>query len=148
VICLIALVLILAFTPGSNADELLMARVLRPFPETMNALQDAIRSRGYVVSRVQRVDVGLSSSGYQTAEYRIVFFAKPNEIRSLTREFLELIAYLPLNIVIFAEGDDTILLAANPLQLEQFLEKPGLHDTLAVWERDVTSIFDELSKAP
>jgi len=130
------------------ADQLLMTRVTRPFPETMNALQDAVRNRGYTVSRVQRVDVGLSSSGFQTAEYRLVFYGKPDELRVLTRDNPDLIPYLPLNIVIFAEGDDSILLAANPLQLEQFLHKPALHKTFAGWEHDLLDIFDELTKTP
>jgi len=142
------LILALAVPLFSGADELLMARVTRPFPETMTALQDAIRARGYVISRVQRVDVGLSSSGFQTAEYRIVFFGKPDEIRFLTRDHVELIAYLPLNIVVFAEGDDSILLSSNPLQLEVFLGKPALHETVVRWQHDVTSVFDEMSQGP
>jgi uncharacterized protein (DUF302 family) len=140
--------LLVAFPALSAAEELLMARVARPFPETMNALQEAIRGKGYTVSRVQRVDVGLTSSGFQTAEYRLVFYAVPEELRSLSRDHVELIPYLPLSIVIFAEGDDTIILTANPQQLGEFFDRPELRRIFSRWEQDVRTVFDGLTKSP
>ncbi len=131
-------------TPGF-ADELLMVRVDHPFPEAMNLLQESIRAHGYTVSRVQRVDVGLTSSGYTTAEYRLVFFGKPAEIKSLPEKHPELAAYLPLNIVIFAEGDDTIILTANPLSLEAFFKDPSLHGQFGRWEKDIRAILNQAS---
>jgi uncharacterized protein (DUF302 family) len=140
----VCLLLALLSTPGS-ADELLMTRVDRPFPETMSMLQDAIRKHGYTVSRVQRVDVGLTSSGFSTAEYRLVFFGKPAEIRSLPEKYPQIAAYLPLNIVIFAEGDDTIMLTASPLGLETFFKDPGLHGQFGRWEKDIRAILNQVS---
>ncbi len=135
--------------PGlATAEELLMARIARPFPEAMNALQETIRANGYTVSRVQRVDVGLTSSGFQTAEYRIVFYGRPDELRSLASSHVELIPYLPLNIVIFAEGDDSIVLTTNPRQLGEFFDKPELRKIFSRWEQDTRALFDALSRAP
>ncbi len=132
----------------SAGEELLMARIARPFPEAMNALQETIRANGYTVSRVQRVDVGLTSSGFQTAEYRIVFYGRPDELRSLASSHVELIPYLPLNIVIFAEGDDSIVLTTNPRQLGEFFDKPELRMIFSRWEQDTRALFDALSRAP
>ena len=140
-VCLLAALL----PVSSYADELLMTRVDRPFPEAMNQLQEAIRAHGYTISRVQRVDVGLTSSGFTTAEYRLVFFGKPAEISSLPEKYPEIAAYLPLNIVIFAEGDDTIMLTANPLSLETFFKDPSLHAQFGRWEKDIRSILDQAS---
>lgn len=135
--------------PGlATAEELLMARIARPFPEAMNALQETIRARGYTISRVQRVDVGLTSSGFQTAEYRIVFYGRPEELRSLAGSHVELIPYLPLNIVIFAEGDDSIVLTTNPRQLGNFFDKPELQKIFSRWEQDTRAVFDALSRTP
>jgi uncharacterized protein (DUF302 family) len=131
-------------TPGF-ADELLMVRVDHPFPEAMNLLQESIRQHGYTISRVQRVDVGLTASGFTTAEYRLVFFGKPAEINSLPEKHPELAAYLPLNIVIFAEGDDTIILTANPHSLETFFKDPSLHGQFGRWEKDIRAILDQAS---
>jgi len=140
--------LLLALPGVSAGEELLMARIARPFPEAMNALQETIRAGGYTISRVQRVDIGLTSSGFQTAEYRIVFYGRPDELRDLARSHVELIPYLPLNIVIFAEGDESIVLTANPRQLGEFFDKPELKKVFDRWERDTRALFDTLSRAP
>jgi uncharacterized protein (DUF302 family) len=140
--------LLLGLSVSARADELMMARVTRPFPEAMNSLQEAVREHGYTISRVQRVDVGLNSSGFQTAEYRVVFYGKADEIRTLSDRYPELIPYLPLNIVIFAEGDDTLILTTNPLKLADFFDKPALRAQFGQWEEDVRSIFDEAARSP
>jgi uncharacterized protein (DUF302 family) len=139
---------LLSLNHAATAEELLMARISRPFPEAMNSLQETIRAKGYVVSRVQRVDVGLTASGFKTAEYRIVFFGKPSEIRELSAAYPELIPYIPLTIVVFAEGDDTLVLTTNPLKLGEFFNQPELLKRFGVWEKDVRAIFDEVSHIP
>jgi uncharacterized protein (DUF302 family) len=145
---MLVLLFLLVLDASAAADELLMARITRPFPEAMNSLQETIRAKGYVVSRVQRVDVGLTASGFETAEYRIVFFGKQAEIRELAAAYPEIIPYLPLTIVVFAEGDDTLILTTDPLKLGEFFNKPGLLARFRVWEKDVRAIFDEVSRSP
>ena len=142
---LLVLILSLAVVCPTYADELLMARITRPFPEAMNNLQETIRAQGYVVSRVQRVDVGLTSSGFKTAEYRIVFFGKRTELQELAANYPEIIPYLPLTIVIFAEGDDTLVLTTDPLKLGEFFNKPELRAYFSRWEKDVRTIFDNVT---
>lgn len=140
---------LLALCSGSaTADELLMARVARPFPEAMNSLQQAIRDQGYTISRVQRVDIGLTASGFQTAEYRLVFFGRRAEIEQLATGHPELIPYLPLQIVIFAEGDDSIILTTSPAKLAEFYPQPELGRQFDRWERDVRAIFDAMTATP
>jgi len=125
------------------AAHMLMARTPQSFPEAMLKLQEVIRNKGYVVSRVQRVDIGLTSSGYQTDKYRVVFYGVPEEIARLSKKYPALISYLPLKISIFAEGKDTILVTANP----QHLKKAGdaaLARAINKWERDLVDIFAEM----
>ncbi len=129
---------------GAHADELLMVRINRAFPETMARLQDSIASHGYTISRVQRVDVGLKANGFATAPYRVVFFGKPDEMRELPLAHPAIAAYLPLQIVIFAERDDTLVLTADPLKLATFFPQPDLQPHFAAWARDVRAIFSEL----
>lgn len=145
---ILALFVLIGLGASAGADELLMARITRPFPEAMNNLQETIRAKGYVVSRVQRVDVGLTASGFQTAEYRIVFFGKQAEIKELSASYPELIPYLPLAIVVFAEGDDTLILTTDPLKLGEFFNKPILLTRFRTWEKDVRAIFDEVARSP
>jgi len=145
---LLATLLLLIGSAHAVADELLLARISRPFPETMSSLQGAIQARGYVISRVQRVDIGLTSSGFQTAEYRLVFFGRAEEIRSLAAAHPELIPYLPLNIVVLAEGDDTLLVTLHPRTLGELFADPELQTQFARWEQDIQAIFAELRRSP
>lgn len=121
--------------------EMIMVRSTEAFPETMSLLQEAIRKQGYELSRVQRVDVGLSSKGYKTDKYRVVFFGKGKEIQQLSSKYPQLIPYLPLKIAIFAEGDNTILISANPATYNDLFKLPELKPTFQIWLRDVTEIL-------
>ncbi|MEZ5541360.1 MAG: DUF302 domain-containing protein [Pseudomonadota bacterium] len=124
-----------------------MTRSQQPFPETMLVLQESIRAHGYTVSRVQRIDIGLTGMGYQTDKYRIVFAGKPDEIRMLTEKAPQLIPYLPPKISIFAEGEQTVLVTIHP----------GVYAGIAGdaidpvffqrWESDLESIFHDVSSA-
>lgn len=139
--------LFLLFAAVSHADELLMVRVEKPFPEAMNALQQAIQNRGYQVARVQRVDIGLTSSGYKTAEYRVVFFGKREELLQLPDKHPELLAYLPLKFTIFSEGDHTLVVTNNPHLLGEFFRDSALARTFQRWEQDVRAMLDQITQA-
>lgn len=125
-----------------------MARVKQPFPEALSNLQEAIRSNGYTVTRVQRVDVGLASRGFATAEYRVAFYGKADEQRLLAASHPELIPYLPLAFVVFAENEDTLILCTNPLKPGEFFNKRPLRVHFKRWEHDVREIFAMLAENP
>jgi uncharacterized protein (DUF302 family) len=132
-----------ASSPAS-ANDIVMVRSLQPFPETMSFLQSAIRKHGYSVSRVQRVDVGLTAAGFKTDKYRLVFYGRLDEVREVTRRYPELAAVLPLKISIFAEGDNTILVATDPVGLPAFMEYTDLEDLLKRWSHDLHSIIEDV----
>lgn len=140
--------LLLLLVPTAQAGEnLLMARSTLGFPEAMLALQESIGAHGYKLSRVQRVDIGLTAAGFETDKYRIVFYGKTDEVQRLTRERPELIPFLPLNFSIFAEGEQTLVVAMNPVYLEPHCEDPEFHTLLRRWENDVRSILADLRAA-
>jgi uncharacterized protein (DUF302 family) len=140
--CMLMLSAVWAIT--ARADDLLMVRSPAQFEESMVALQQAIAAQGYTLSRVQRVDIGLTEFGYQTDKYRVVFFGKPDEVRSLSERYPELIPYLPLEIAIFAEADETLLITANPLDLAAVYANPELEKVFVRWERDLRVILDSV----
>jgi uncharacterized protein (DUF302 family) len=142
---LLALLLLLSTTGASAVQEsLLMMRSTQSFPETMLALQKRLGEYGYTISRVQRVDIGLTSSGFQTDKYRIVFYGKPNEIRELSKKHPQLIPYLPLKLTLFAEQDETLLVALDPTMLRDVVDDEEFHYTLQRWKNDILSIMDEI----
>jgi uncharacterized protein (DUF302 family) len=129
------------------AEDLIMTRSVLAFPEAMLALQESISAHGYTVSRVQRIDIGLTGMGYKTDKYRVVFAGKIDEIRELTDKAPQLTPYLPPKISIFAEGEQTILVTINPKQYAAIAGDavdPILFDR---WESDLRSIFHDVNTA-
>lgn len=124
------------------AEDLLMARSAQAFPEAMASLQEIVRQQGYIVSRVQGVDVGLNASGFTTDMYRLVFFGRPGEIEALAGRHPELAAYLPFKIAVFAEGQETLAVTINPLKLAEFFPEPALAEVFARWSQDLHAIMD------
>ena len=141
--------LILSFAIGlglisfASADEMMMARVPQDFPEAMLKLQELLKKQGYTVSRVQRVDIGLTKSGYKTDKYRVVFFGKADEISHISKHYPEITPYLPLKIAMFAEAGDTMMISTNPNILAPNAKKE-LKQQLLAWEKDLQSIFKEM----
>jgi len=132
----------IAATPA-QADELLMVRVKQTFPETMLKFQEVVKEHGYQLSRVQRVDIGLSKMGYKTDKYRVVFFGKEKQNRWIIKHHPELIAYLPLKVAIYAEEDDTLLVSAN-LKVLIAAKDPKLKKIVNGWEKDVQAMLIEM----
>jgi uncharacterized protein (DUF302 family) len=129
------------------AEDMIITRSVLAFPEAMLALQESITAHGYTVSRVQRVDIGLTGMGYETDKYRVVFAGKIDEIRELTDKSPQLTPYLPPKISIFAEGDQTILVTINPKQYAAIAGDavdPVFFDR---WESDLRSIFHDVNVA-
>jgi len=140
------LMLVCFSTPvlASESDGLILHRSTQNFPEAMLALQTTIGEHGYTVSRVQRVDIGLTKSGYKTDKYRIVFFGKSSEIRAVKQSQPQLIPYLPLKIVIFSENNETLLVASNMNQFAVLANNENTKDLLQRWNNDIHSIFSEI----
>jgi len=135
---------LLVLATSAAAQDLYMVRSDMAFPETMIALQKAIKAQGYTLSRVQRVDIGLSKFGFKTDRYRVVFFGKPDEIEQLGDRYRDLVPYLPLKIAIFAEGDETLVLASSFQHLRPFYSQPFVVKQFDKWEADLQSILEQV----
>lgn len=130
----------------SNAEQLIMARTAQNFPEAMLKLQETIRDFGYTVSRVQRIDIGLTNSGYTTDKYRIVFFSTEEEIALISKKYPHLIPYIPWKIAIFSEQQDTLLVASNPMEFSN-KQYPGADKFLLKLKKDIQRILNVLRKS-
>ncbi|WP_018507759.1 DUF302 domain-containing protein [Thiobacillus thioparus] len=140
----VAVLALLALGSPALAEDLIMARMNAPFPEAMTLLQSAISSRGYTITRLQQVNENLARREFKSDMYRVVYFGKLDEVRQVTAAHPELIPFLPLNITIFAEGEQAILVASHPQALQQFFPDPALKPVLERWEKDMDEIMDEL----
>ena len=137
---------LLFYITTAQADGLMMVRTKQSFPEAMLKLQETIDKFGYKVSRVQRIDIGLTASGYATDKYRIVFYANEKEVADVSKKYPHLIPYIPWKIAIFAEQEDTLLVSANPMEFSN-KNYPGADKYLLKWKRDTHKIMDVLRKS-
>jgi len=142
-LCFSFLITVIAVPVPSVANERLinMIRIELPFPETMELLKMAIQKQNYTVTRVQKVDYGLEKRSFKTDPYQVVFFGKKSEIRTLSKEFPTLIPFLPLKIVVFAEGLDTIILSDNYFMQSKMYNNSELSNKFSRWRSDVKKIF-------
>ena len=144
---ILCILMLMRLPQPALAEDMIMTRSVLAFPEAMLALQASITAHGYTVSRVQRIDIGLTGMGYKTDKYRIVFAGKIDEIRELTEKAPQLTPYLPPKISIFAEGDQTILVTINPKLYADIAGEaiePVFFDR---WESDLRSIFYDVNTA-
>jgi len=129
------------------ADRLLMVRSTQSFTEAMTELQNALIARGYTITRVQRVDIGLTKNKYKTDKYRVVFYGKVKEVARISKLYPDFIPYLPLKIAIFAEGDETVVVATNPHEYARMYKLPGMRSYFARWTKDLRIVFKQLATA-
>lgn len=133
--------LILFSTEPAAAEDLMMARSPLMFPEAMTILQQAISDQGYTITRLQQVNENLMRQNYASDVYRVVFFGKYDEVHALAASHPDLVPFLPLNITIFAEGNNAIIMAAHPRTLETFFPDPELKPVFERWEEDLSKIM-------
>lgn len=122
--------------------ELIMLRSEKPFAAAMEDLLGAInKQQGYSVAGIRSVDRGLKESGYTSDKYRVVFFEKKDEIASLIKRYPEMLPYLPLKIVIYAEADETLLVTSDPAVFIDLYPDPRLRDVFRRWHDEVVNIM-------
>jgi uncharacterized protein (DUF302 family) len=129
------------------ADDLMMVRTQQGFPEAMLTLQTSVKEHGYDVTRVQRIDIGLTGMGYKTDKYRVVFVGKPDEIQYLINKYPVLAAYMPPKISIFAEHGETVLVTVNPVNYADMIDDEKDKNIFRRWKNDVYSVFDDIREA-
>ena len=141
----IALLMLLVSTPVL-AETILMARTNQPFDVVLEAAKKSLEGHGYTVSHEQRCDGGLKGLGYATDYYRVLFYGKPDEVRQLTRNYPELVPYLPLKLAVVAEEGDVLAVSFNPETFSLFLPQEELKTQFSRWRSDLDSILKQLRK--
>ncbi|MFC1603077.1 DUF302 domain-containing protein [Pseudomonadota bacterium] len=129
------------------ASDLLMVRSQLAFPDAQPRLEEEINALGYFTSNARRVDIDLVNVGFSHGTYRAIAYGKPDEIKRLAEDYPELTPFLPPQIVIFAEREESLLVALNPLYLTEFFPQPELIDIFERWNRDLQIILENVRDA-
>lgn len=127
-----------------RADGLLLVRVHAEPIDVMQTLQEKLKEYGYTIGHIQKCDTGLEEMGYETDYYKVVFFAKPEQLRYLSNKYQEMIPYLPLKLAIFAEKNDTLISGVNPVSLDELFPQREIQLQLRRWQNDVQGILTEI----
>lgn len=125
----------------------LMARTAAPFEQTLESVQTLLAEYGYTVAHIQKCDGGMAKFGYHSDKYQLVFFGKLEEVRRVSHEHPELIPFLPLKLAVFAEGNETLVVALDPLELGRYVPDAHLQVQLARWHSDLKALLTEVRTA-
>ncbi len=140
----IVVFLLLSAVSQANEQRLFMVRSNIPFDVAMERVQSILNSYEYEVAHTQRCDGGLADFGYQTDFYRVLFWGKYQEVHELSEKFPEIVPFLPLKFLVFAENDETVFIALNPAMLAEYYSSPELKLQLMRWKNDIESVMNEL----
>jgi len=139
--------LLLLMSGSLWAGDLLMVRSQLVFADAQPRLQEEINALGYFTSNARRVDIDLVSAGFSGSTYKSIAYGKPDEIKELSEHYPELTPFLPLQIVIFGERDETLLVALSPLYLAELFPQPELVDIFEHWYKDLQRILENIRDA-
>jgi len=145
---LLTLVLLWTSLSALAGQGMLMARSSRPAETVMEELQAALKQSGYAIAHIQKCDGGMAEFGYKSDFYRVIFFGKADQVRELVKRVPEMAAYLPLKIVVFAEREDTVMAAIDPLDLPVNTgQDPELTRQLEAWRDDIRRVLERVRSA-
>lgn len=135
------------FSFSSWADNMLMVRVNLNFDDTMILMKEKLEEYGYTIAHVQKCDGGMQGMGYKTEQYKLIFFGKFEETRALSKQYPEIIPFLPLKVAVIEEKNNIVVSALNASILSEFFQQPELTTQFARWESDLRAILDEMKQA-
>ncbi|MBL7002496.1 MAG: DUF302 domain-containing protein [Gammaproteobacteria bacterium] len=126
------------------ADNLITLRINHSFDEAMIAVKSTLNDYGYKIAHIQKCDGGLTDMGYKTKNYKLIFFGKLDEIRTLSKTYPAIIPFVPLKLAVIQEEGSVILVALNPMSLSDFFSEKKLHTQFKLWEKDLKALFKEM----
>ena len=143
----VGLALLLLVSSPLMAGDLLMVRSQLPFPQAQPRLEQELVTRGYTLSQARRVDIDLVVLGFSRGDYRIFSYGKPEEIKMLSERYPELTPFLPLQVLLFSERNESLLVALGPLYLKALFPQPELADIFMRWNQDLQQIMENVRDA-
>jgi len=143
----LAVVLLLVLSGSLWANDLLMVRSQLTFSDAQPRLEDEINALGYFTSNARRVDIDLISAGFSRGTYRSIAYGKPDEIKKLSESYPELTPFLPPQIVIFSERQESLLVALSPRYLAEIFPQPELVEVFDRWHKDLQVILENVRDA-
>lgn len=136
----------LALSTSANANDMMMARLPIKADIALEYVKASINEHEYTIAHEQLCDGGMTTFGYKTDTYRVLFFGKGEEIRMLSEKHPDIVSYLPLKMTVVAEKNETLLSILNPEFLARYYNDRDVQITLQRWKNDFRSIFNDVRR--
>jgi uncharacterized protein (DUF302 family) len=128
----------------AHAEDYLVATRHADYRVALDELSLAIVDRDYTVVKIQGVDKGLRSKGYELFDdYKLVFFSNKQlerEALTLAPEFATL---LPLKIILYQEGNRIVAVAPALAPWRHAFASAPAQALLLRFEQDTRGILDQ-----
>ena len=144
--CLLGVLAVL-LSSVATADGMMMGRVPLRAEIVLEYVKTSIEEHGYSIAHIQLCDGGMNDFGYKSDFYRVVFFGKIDEVRTISESHPELVSFLPLKMAVIAEKDETLITILNPEALAPFYDDEALQIQLGRWHSDLVSILEDVRRA-
>ncbi len=129
---------------AASADDLLIERVNAKFSYTWLALDKTIKAHNYKSAYLQRCDFALNERHYKSDKYRILFFGKYDEMKTMSKKYPELTPFFPLKVTVMEEGTHTLVIATPPIILLPLVKTDEDRMTVFRWQEDMKSILSQV----
>jgi uncharacterized protein (DUF302 family) len=125
-------------------DNFLTAKRHGDYAAALNDLTIAIADHNYTLIKIQPVDKGLRHHGYQTANYKVLFFGDGNQFDQLVAAHPEASVMLPLKIMLYQQGN-TIVASAPDMEMWKGVFGSDITPIIKGWRRDVRRILRDFA---
>ena len=131
-------------TNNQNDNKILLVRTQHEFKSTLEIVKEVLKDNNFTVAHVQRCDGGLKGMGYHTDKYQIVFFGRKEEVAEISKSHIEFIPFLPLKLLIYAEGNESVISIINPEALGTMMKDKSLSTQLTRWKKEFMDILKQI----
>jgi uncharacterized protein (DUF302 family) len=143
--CIVWLTLFyLMATPALADDIFLTASRQSAYRSALDDLTVAITNHDYTLIKIQPVDQGLRHKGYQTSDYKLLFFGDRGQVNEVLKASPEASVLLPLKIMLYRNGD-TVVASAPSMKMWKGVFGNTVNQIIDQWERDVQTILHEFA---
>lgn len=115
------------------------------YDTALDDLTIAITNHDYTLIKIQPVDLGLRKKGYESADYKVLFFGNSEQVRKVLTSNPEASVLLPLKIILYRKGN-TVVASAPSLKMWKDVFGKTLNGMINSWETDTQEILRAFEK--
>lgn len=144
---IIACLLLLAFSPLHAADQPVISVSKKgDFKTAQVDMTIAIMNNGYILTKIQPIDQGLRSKGYESEDYHLVFFGNQGDQEKAIAIEPRISVLLPLKIMIYRLDGGRIGASIPNLSMwKQLYRSERLNPVIDKWQHDSEEILKEFA---